>query len=108
MIGTDEARRVAAFGLTNGRAAVATHVEEGTDAVGIFADDDDLFAADFEQKIITLILDARDMACDNPFLADHRLIISVEHRVARVKVLGQTVTRAYIRREVRHQITLSH
>jgi hypothetical protein len=50
---------------------MSAYVEKSSDAVCIFADDDDLFAANAKEEIITLVRNARDMTCQQPFAADN-------------------------------------
>ena len=78
-------------------------IEEGTDAVCVFADDDDLLGADLEQEIIALVRDPRYMSGQNPFLADHFVHISLEHRIAGVEFLLEAIANAGVSGEPLHQ-----
>ena len=85
---------------------MTTHIEEGADAVFILTDDDDLFGPDFEEEVIPFLGDARHMARDDPFLADHLIEVGLEHRVTRVKLLIKTIADACVGSETMHQLVL--
>ena len=95
VIGADQSRGIAAFRLTNGRSTMPADVEEGANAICIFANDDDLFIANTKQEIIALVRDPRHMTCKKPFLANDFVEISFEHRFTGVKFLIKAV--AYLR-----------
>jgi hypothetical protein len=106
MVGAHQPRCVAAVRLTNGRSAMAADVEKGADAVGIFADDDDLFGPDTEQEIIALVRNAGDMPGQQPFPADDCVHIGLEHGIAAVKFLVETISHPGIGGEPLHQLAL--
>ena len=67
---------------------MATHVKKGADVISVFADHDNLFAADLEEEIIALVRDARDVSRENPFLADDLIKVCLKYSVAGIEFLS--------------------
>ncbi len=87
---------------------MAADVEERTDAIGIFANDNNLFIANAEQEIITLVRNSRNMASEQPFAADDLIEVGFEHRIAGVKFLIKTIPHPRVRGEAAHKFGVRH
>ena len=81
-------------------------IEKSTNAVGIFADDDDLFDTDLEQEVIAFVRDPRHMPGQQPLLTDDAVHICFEYRITGVKFLIKAVANARVCGEAGHHVGL--
>jgi hypothetical protein len=97
------------FGFgANERAAMPADVVKRADRRFVAAYDDDGFIADFVEKIIALVADPVDVACDDPFASRDPVHVGGEHGIVAVEFTLQAITALGARGQARNCAGIDH